>query len=50
MNVRYSSLLLSFSLALLIAVPWVELSARWSLYFLGLATLAGAAIFRLSND
>jgi|688.fasta_scaffold316860_2 hypothetical protein len=50
MKVRYSSLLLSFSLMLLIAAPWVELSARWSLYLLGLATLVGAAIFRLSND
>jgi hypothetical protein len=50
MKVRYSSLLLSFSLMLLIAAPWVELSARWSLYLLGLVTLVGAAIFRLSND
>lgn len=50
MNVRHSSLLLSFSLVLLIAVPWVAVSTQWSLYLLALATLALAVIFRLSND
>jgi hypothetical protein len=50
MNWRYSSLLLSFSLALLVAAPWVYLSARWPVYLMGIVTLVAAGIFRLSND
>lgn len=47
---RYSSLLLAFALCLLIAAPWVQLSARWPVYLMGVAAVALAAIFRALND
>lgn len=47
---RYSSLLLAFALCLLIAAPWVDPSARWTVYLMGVACALGFGIFRLSND
>jgi hypothetical protein len=47
---RISTIFGGFAVTLLIAAPWVYLSARWPIYVMGIVTLAAAAIFRLSND
>lgn len=47
---RNSQLFAVIGVGLLIAAPWVVLSARWPVYVMGVAAVALAAIFRLSND
>lgn len=47
---RYSTLMLGLSLLLLVAAPWVYLSARWTVYAMGISALIAAGIFRLSDD
>lgn len=39
-----------FAVLLLIASPWVVPSAIWTLYYMGAASVALAAIFYLLND
>lgn len=48
--IRFSLIFGGMGVALLIAAPWVALSARWPLYCMGVAALAAAAIFYKSND
>jgi hypothetical protein len=50
-TVRYSAILAGLSIIMLLAVPWVGLSDTWTLYYMALASLAGAAIsFFALND
>jgi len=51
MTVRYSAILAGLSIIMLLAVPWVGVSDTWSLYYMALASLAGAGVsFFLLND
>jgi hypothetical protein len=45
-----STIFAGFAVCLLIASPWVVVSATWALYCMGVASLTLAAIFYLSND
>jgi hypothetical protein len=45
-----SPIFAGFSALLLIASPWADPSATWTLYAMGACSLAIAAIFYLSND
>jgi membrane protein YdbS with pleckstrin-like domain len=47
---RFSALCLAAAVVLLVAAPWVHMSARWPVYAMGIAALLAAAIFRFSND
>lgn len=47
---RNSQLFATLGVGLLIAAPWVALSARWPVYLVGVAAVALAAIFRALND
>jgi len=47
---RFSLIFGSMGVALLIAAPWVVVSAAWALYYMGVASLIFAGIFYLSND
>lgn len=47
---RMSTIFLGFAVCLLIAAPWVVVSATWALYCMGVASLTLAGIFYLSND
>jgi len=50
-TVRYSAILAGLSIIMLLAVPWVGLSDTWTLYYMALASLAGAGVsFFLLND
>lgn len=48
--IRFSLIFGSMGVALLIAAPWVVVSATWALYCMGVASLTLAGIFYLSND
>lgn len=48
--IRFSLIFGSMGVALLIAAPWVVVSAAWPLYYMGIASLTLAAIFYKSND
>ena len=48
--IRFSLIFGSMGVALLIAAPWVVMSARWPVYVVGVAAVALAAIFRTLND
>ena len=48
--IRFSLIFGSMGVALLIAAPWVVVSARWPVYLMGVAALAAAVIFYKSND
>jgi len=50
MSARNSVLFATLGVGFLIAAPWVALSARWSVYVMGVAAIALAAIFRTLND
>ena len=47
---RMSTIFAGFAVCLLIASPWVVVSAAWALYYMGVASLIFAGIFYLSND
>ena len=47
---RMSTIFLGFAVCLLIASPWVVVSAAWAIYYMGIASLTLATIFYLSND
>lgn len=47
---RFSLIFGGMGVALLIAAPWVVMSARWPVYLMGVLALAAAAIFYKSND
>lgn len=51
MTVRYSAILAFFSILLFLAVPWVEVTETWTLYYMALTSLVGAVVsFLMLND
>jgi hypothetical protein len=48
--IRFSLIFGSMGVALLIAAPWVVMSARWPVYLLGVAAIVVAALSRYFND